>query len=246
MIKAEQIYQATNDGLDIIFALYPDAKNCFAKYCINGNVKKHFAIRNEKTPSCSIKKYDACWKVTDFGGEGVAESPIDLYMKEKNISRFPDAILRLAAEFNVSDELKKDVNKPTFAERDATIEEKDGTRIFELKEKFTDNELSVLGPNVKQEHVDALNWHSAKWIGYVKDRKVKIKYSNEHYPIFMRECLVSPASGDKPEVKFFKIYEPLNYQKQWRFSYTPEGIKPKSYINGLAELKAAYNEFNRR
>ncbi len=26
MIKAEQIYQATNDGLDIIFALYPDAK----------------------------------------------------------------------------------------------------------------------------------------------------------------------------------------------------------------------------
>ena len=33
MIKAEQIYQATNDGLDIIFALYPDAKNCFAKYC---------------------------------------------------------------------------------------------------------------------------------------------------------------------------------------------------------------------
>lgn len=229
MIKAEQIYQATNDGLDIIFALYPDAKNCFAKYC-NGNVKKHFAIRNEKTPSCSIKKYDACWKVTDFGGEGVAESPIDLYMKEKNISRFPDAILRLAAEFNVSDELKKDVNKPTFAERDATIEEKDGTRIFELKEKFTDNELSVLGPNVKQEHVDALNWHSAKWIGYVKDRKVKIKYSNEHYPIFMRECLVSPASGDKPEVKFFKIYEPLNYQKQWRFSYTPEGIKPKSYI----------------
>lgn len=54
MIKAEQIYQATNDGLDIIFALYPDAKNCFAKYC-DGNVKKHFAIRNEKTPSCSIK-----------------------------------------------------------------------------------------------------------------------------------------------------------------------------------------------
>lgn len=40
MIKAEQIYQATNDGLDIIFALYPDAKNCFAKYCTDGNVKK--------------------------------------------------------------------------------------------------------------------------------------------------------------------------------------------------------------
>lgn len=44
--------------------------------------------------------------------------------ERENISRFPDAILRLAAEFNVSDELKKDVNKPTFAERDATIDEK--------------------------------------------------------------------------------------------------------------------------
>ena len=94
-------------------------------------------------------------------------------MKEKNIDRFPDAILRLAAEYNVTDELKKDVNKPTFAERDATIDEKDGTRIFELNDKFTEDELKVLGPNVKQEHVDALNWHSAKWIGYVKDRKVK-------------------------------------------------------------------------
>ena len=168
------------------------------------------------------KKFKDCWRVTDFGGDGSAESPIDLYMREKCIDRFPDAILRLASEYNVSDELKKEVNKPTFTERDATINEKDGTRPFELNEKVTEDELKVLGPNVKQEHVDALNWHSAKWIGYVKDRKVKIKHSNEHYPIFMRECLVRPAEGDKPEVKFYKIYEPLNYQKQWRFSYTPD------------------------
>ena len=246
MIKAEQIYQATDDGLDIIIGLYPDAKECVQKYCSTGTPKKHFAIRNEKTPSCALKKFKDCWKVTDFGGEGVAESPIDLYMKEKNIERFPDAILRLASEYNISDELKRDVNKPTFAERDATIDEKDGTRIFELNEKFTEDELKVLGPNVKQDHVDALNWHSAKWIGYVKDRKVKIKYSNEHYPIFMRECLVSPAVGEKPEVKFYKIYEPLNFSKQWRFSYTPDGVKPKQYINGLAELKKAYHEFNAR
>ena len=149
MIKAEQIYQATDDGLDIIIGLYPDAKECVQKYCSTGTPKKHFAIRNEKTPSCALKKFKDCWKVTDFGGEGVAESPIDLYMKEKNIERSPDAILRLASEYNISDELKKDVNKPTFAERDATIDEKDGTRIFELNEKFTEDELKVLGPNEK-------------------------------------------------------------------------------------------------
>lgn len=245
MIKVEQIYQATNKGLDIIFSLYPEARSCVPQYA-GGQLKKHFAIRQENTPSCSLREYDSCWKVTDFGGDGVAESPIDLYMKEKNISRFPDAILRLAAEFGVTDELNKDVNKPTFGERDATIDEKEGSRIFEFNDGFTDSELQVLGPNVKQEHAESLHWHSAKWIGYVKDRKVKIKYSNEHYPIFMRECLVSAASGDKPEVKFYKIYEPLNYQKQWRFSYTPDGVKPKSYINGLSELKAAYRELNRR
>lgn len=62
----------------------------------------------------------------------------------------------------------------------------------------------------------------------------------------MRECLVKPAEGDTPEVKFYKIYEPLNPDKQWRFSYTPEGVKPKDYINGLSELKALYREFNSR
>lgn len=55
-----------------------------------------------------------------------------------------------------------------------------------------------------------------------------------------------PAEGDTPEVKFYKIYEPLNPDKQWRFSYTPEGVKPKDYINGLSELKALYREFNSR
>lgn len=247
MIKAEQIYNATDNGLDIILDLYPDAKNCVKKYAGEG-LKKHFAIRKEKTPSCSIKFYEkaGCWKVTDFGGDGIAESPIDLYMKEHNISHFPDAILKLASKYNVSDELKKEVNKPRFEERDAKVDEKDGTRFFELNDHFTDDELHILGPNVKQEHVDALHWHSAKFIAFVKDRKVKYKYSTEHYPIFMRECLVKPASRDEPEVKFYKIYEPLNYLKQYRFSYTPDGIKPKSYINGLAELKEAYHEFNRR
>lgn len=86
MIKAEQIYQATDDGLDIIISLYPDAKECIQKYCTTGTPKKHFAIRNEKTPSCSLKKFKDCWRVTDFGGDGSAESPIDLYMRERSAS----------------------------------------------------------------------------------------------------------------------------------------------------------------
>lgn len=239
MITVDQIYAATNGGLDIIFDIYPQARGC------EETKNKHFKAREgENTASACLRKFGDVWKVTDFGGSGHAESAIDIYIRENNIERFPDAVLQLASRYGVSDELKKEVNRPDIRKVAATQDQKDGTRVFELNEKFTESELKVLGPKVTQEDVDALHWHSAKCVGYVKNREVTLKYSNEHYPIFMRECLVSPAHGETAEVKFYKIYEPLNPDKGWRFSYTPEGVKPKQYINGFSELKKAYNEFN--
>lgn len=46
MIKAEDILNATHGGLDIILDCYPQAKDCV-------NAKKHFSIRDERTPSAS-------------------------------------------------------------------------------------------------------------------------------------------------------------------------------------------------
>ncbi len=238
MIKVEQIYEATHRGLDIILDLYPQAKDCV------GVKNKHFAIRNEKTPSACLRQVNGIWKVTDFGGEGRAESPIDLYMHETGIYRFNEAILQLAAKYGVTDELNRNVNRPDFSERPARVDERDGQRYFEFNDSFSDYELKVLGPLVTQNNTDELHWHSVKAIRYIKDRVAKIKSSNEHYPIFARECLVKPAENGQEEVKFFKIYEPLNFDKAWRFSYWPEGIKPKNYINGLSELKQAYHDFN--
>ena len=238
MIKIEQVYEATHGGLDIILDLYPQAKDCV------GVKNKHFAIRDEKTPSACLRQVNGIWKVTDFGGEGRAESPIDLFMRETGTYRFNEAVLQLAAKYGVTDQLDRSVNKPAFSERPARVDEKDGQRYFEFNDEFTDYELKVLGPLVTQADTDELHWHSVKSIRYIKDRVAKIKSSNEHYPIFARECLVRPAEGDNEEVKFFKIYEPLNFDKGWRFSYWPEGVKPKMYINGLAELKKAYHEFN--
>lgn len=60
----------------------------------------------------------------------------------------------------------------------------------------------------------------------------------------MRECLVKPANGEGEEEKFYKVYEPLNCDKGFRFSYTPAGKKPQRYINGLSELKEAYRQYN--
>jgi predicted dehydrogenase len=46
----------------------------------------------------------------------------------------------------------------------------------------------------------------------------------------MRECGV-----------FRKIYQPLNYEKAFRFFYN--GNKPKDFINGYKELKTAYEDY---
>ncbi|MCS2963565.1 hypothetical protein NXV12_23035 [Bacteroides thetaiotaomicron] len=122
--------------------------------------------------------------------------------------------------YNVTDELNRNVNKPDIRKVPASQDQKDGTKIFELADHLTLEQLRILGPRVTQENAEALHWYSAKYIGYVKNREVTYKYATATYPIFMRECLVKPAEGDTPEVKFYKIYEPLNPDKQWRFSYT--------------------------
>ena len=248
MIPVHKIYDATRGGLDIILSMYPQAAECV-------DVKgKKFRIRDEKTPSACLfrRKSDTLgevWGVTDFGGDGW-RSAIDLYMDEHHMSQaqFNEAILQLAAQFNVTDELNRSVNKADFTERDARADEPDGHRAFETKD-FTPAELAVLGPNVKQEHVEALHWHSVKWFSYTKDRKTRIRYSNENYPIFMRECVVSEArtladGTEQEEVKFYKVYEPLNPDKGFRFQYFPAGTKPAKYINGLRELIRAKEVFN--
>lgn len=238
MITPQQIYAATDDGLRIILDLFPQAAPCVNK------PNSHFKMRDEATASACLKKFNGVWKVTDFGGDGHAESPIDLFMKVHNIDRFNEAILKIAAKYDVSDSLSRTVNKPRFEERQALTSEKDGTRNLVFNASFSDYELSVLGPNVRQEHCDALHWLSVQSVAYTSQRRTKIKFSTPTYPIFARECLVSPADGDKPQVVFYKIYEPLNPDKAFRFSYTPNGIKPKSFINGLSELKEAYRLFN--
>ena len=97
MIKAEDILNATHGGLDIILDCYPQARDCV-------NAKKHFAIRDERTPSASLRQYDSksygrIWQVTDFGGEGKGENGISVYMNYKGMrqSQFNEALLQPSA-----------------------------------------------------------------------------------------------------------------------------------------------------
>lgn len=242
MIRAADIYRATRDGLDVILHYYPQAR------AVVGTKNKFKARMGEKTPSACLmlKEYAdyKVWKVVDFGDDGHAMDPVDICMKEEGITRMYEAILKLAALFDVRDELNHSVNKPEIRKRPATSEEKDGTRVFSLLPEIPEAHLKVLGPKVKKEHTEALHWYEAEYVGYVKNREVVLKYSTENYPIFLRECVVEEAQGTKAEVKFYKIYEPLNPDKGFRFSYTPAGAKPKEYINGFHELKAMWRKWN--
>lgn len=238
MIKKEDVLERTDGGLSILLDYYPQAE------AVVGTKNKFRMRRDERTPSATIRqKQDGTWVVTDFGDDGHEMNAIDVAMKEDRLT-FREAVLRLAAKYGVTDELKRDVNRPKYEERDARPDEKEGQEFYELNETMTEEELRLLGPLVRQEHVDALHWHSVKWWAKVKDRRVKVKYSTPTFPIFMRECVIKEGSEGESAERFYKIYEPLNYDKGFRFKYWPAGAKPKRYVNGLYELRLAWRKYN--
>ena len=97
MINKEDIYRASNKGLDIIKALYPDARRIIDA----GKLKEAFKMRlAEKTASAHLKEKETCWIVTDFGDDQRPRNPIDLWMKEKNLS-FYEAIVDINTQLQL-------------------------------------------------------------------------------------------------------------------------------------------------
>lgn len=240
MVTAEAIFKGTRGGLDIILDLYPQAKVCV------DNPKAKFKKReSESTPSAHLIKKEEVWYLKDFGEPGKGLNAIKLWMEQHYMDehRFGEACMQIAKKYGITDELNRSVNRPEFVDRPARSDEPDGVVQFRLKEKFSKEELSLLGPKVTQDTVDALHWYSVEWIGIPKNRQIKEKHSTDTYPIFIRECLVESAKGDQPERKFYKQYEPKNTEKRFRFQYFPVGEKEAEYINGLNELKAAHSMY---
>ena len=229
MIKIEDLFAKTRGGLDIILSYYPQAGECL-------DSRKPFRMRNERTPSAYIKRFGEIWKVTDFGDDAHAMNAVDICMKEEG-RNFREALCILADRFGVSETLSASVNRAVITTRPATADEKEGDFSYESRDRFSEKELEIWGPKVKQEHLDALSYFPL--ISYTKtskDRetgalKTTTVASTETYPIFLRQC------GE-----FVKIYQPLNPDKAFRFFYN--GTKPKDFLNGLKELQTAYTQFN--
>lgn len=242
MVTPEKLYAATSCGLDILALHYPGVREAAAS-------KKPFKARpGERTPSASVKLFKtkqgySVWKITDFGDEGRAVDPIAVHMRETRLN-FPEAVLDLAQMFNVTDEINRSINRPDIRKQPASPEQVDGETYWEIDQEFTKEECKVMGPRVTADHLKALHWYRVNVLISVKNREAVYKYSNERYPIFIRECWFTDSEGKRD--KFYKIYEPLNADKQWRFQYQPKGKKPQSYVNGLFELAAKWTEFNER
>ena len=216
MVTKEQIYDATNHGLDIIEYLYPDVRRITQGD--EKNLSKPFKMRaGEKTPSAHLKLYKGAktdyYIVTDFGDDQHPRNPIDLVMHEKALG-FKEALVWIVSELNLQiDNINADINKPRFDKKQpADPDMIEGQWYYELNELFTEEELKVMGPMVTQDDVNALHWHSVKWVGQCKDRMITKKWSTPTYPIFMRECFYH----NNNEVKScFKKYEPKNPDKQF-------------------------------
>ena len=84
----DEILQKTNGGLDVIKRFYPQAKN-------DG---KHFKIRDERTPSCSLKKYGNMYFLKDFGGGERGKNLFDIVMEENSLT-FAEAVNWISNEF---------------------------------------------------------------------------------------------------------------------------------------------------
>ena len=196
-IEQQTILDQTSGGLDIIYSYYPQAE------AAQSQIDKRFKIRNEKTPSASLKKLgDGTWILTDFGGDQARRNGIQICMMEESIT-FREALVMLADRYGIGG-IKAEINKSDFSKRPAKPEETDGSYYFDVKDKISQAELQVLGPKVTAEICKKYHFFSLNSFTYIKNGEAQVTASNDNYPIFMVN------HGD-----WQKIYQPLNPEKQY-------------------------------
>lgn len=238
-ITPEQIYDATNGGLDIILHYLPQA----SESAVKKNVK--FKMReSEKTASANLRKTpDGVWLVTDFGDDAKPKNAISICMEFERLD-FYEAIQLLAARHNViAPEMAKEILKPNIDKRPATEEEEEGKWFFYPK-AFTEAEMAVVfADKVRAERTfDELlavckKYHFLSLEKYViiKNREAIEICSTPNYPIFMWE-----VTHEGKIIK--KLYQPKSLDKGKRFMYY--GGKPDTFMFGYKQARAAYDKLN--
>lgn len=254
-IDQNQIFAATNGGLDII-----------RRFLEFKDVKKHFKIRKEGTESAFISQKDGVWFVKDWGDASGfykdSRHAIHIYAHHTGRTYF-EALLELGKELGLVDEKKaaiKNISKVKFHQFQGELNA--DNFCYETKD-FTPYELEVLGPLVTQEVCQKYGLYSLKSYSWLKSDELQqaefcdvfTVESSDTYPIF---AFIVTEGGGKPKINitgenknvsveqpkpartWVKIYQPKSHDKKYRFSYL--GKKPKQHIFGLENLKSTYNK----
>lgn len=243
-VEQKDVLSATNDGLDIILDLYPDAAESVDK------PNRKFKAKEEKTASAKLNRAaDGSYLVIDFGGDAESRNAIQCYALE-NKCDYVTALRELAVKHNVTSSGKPaDFVKAEYSDAPAEPSQEEGSWTWEVNNKLTDFEIETI---VSKEILKGLGWHEDKRkdaayssiagkfrylhchplasYSIVKNRKVMTFASTERYPIFLID-----------EGTHQKIYQPLHPDKAMRFMYVP-GKKPKDFIHGLIQLNKAYED----
>lgn len=253
MIPISQLYEATDGGLYIMKKYLPDFRE-------DG---KKFKMREEDDASACARLRKGVWRVTDFGDDAHEMDPLDVAKRNENGKTIGEIICLLADEFGVVDTRINEANKDRISKRAASKEEIDGFMDLENARKgekvvycrweakaFSPEELELMVPRKDTEKTQAVlteyAWESLAWYSLTRrddtgEIKTTVFYSTPTFPIFLRDCHYKDSNGK--DRAFQKIYKPLSYDKQFRFFYS--GIKPQKWINGLAELRRAVEEYRK-
>ena len=236
-MTSNEIYEKTNGGLDIIMRVLDCA-----------STTKNFSYRSDdRHPSARVYPPNGnrnYYIVKDFGGEGETWfSPIDVFMHAKGLVQadYHLALQMIAEEFGLTEGLDRNVNRPRIETRSAREGEHDGDHPFLLKTSISESEARIWGDVVKPEHLEELGWSAVESISSVKGNKVTTTFSTASYPIFIQSNCYTDEHRQRQT--FYKVYQPLNYDKQFRFYSI--GQKPRNYIFGMDALTDRYERNDR-
>lgn len=233
--KKQEIFDATNGGMDIFLHLYPQLKDY-------KDSKKNFCspLRyGDSNPSARFYWTDGICLIKDFAMTK-AMNAIDAWMKEKHAT-FKEALKQICEEFDIDDGGRK--RKP----RNATYERLDNTQkkadgIYYVTRQATLSEIRLMCPYATAETLKKLHYEAVDYYSVVKGDKEHVYRSSEEYPIFVRTCNMIDGEG-KIVKTCHKLYQPFFRKgqngKNYKFMYVEQGMRPDTIINGLLEIKEA-------